>query len=138
MVIIACVEDRFGMAFNGRRVSSDVVLRERILKLTAGKRLWMDGYSWKSFAETPGAESAGIVVDEAFLEKAGKGEFCLIERAKPEEYRDLAEGVILFRWNRRYPADLYFDEGVLSRFRLERTEEFAGNSHETITMEVYG
>lgn len=42
MILIACVDDRAGIAFNHRRQSSDSVVRDRILELTAGSRLWMN------------------------------------------------------------------------------------------------
>jgi len=45
------------------------------------------------------------------------------------------EGLILYRWNRTYPADLYFTLS-LEGWTLERREEFAGSSHEKITKEV--
>ena len=49
MILIACVDDRGGIAFNHRRQSSDSVVRNRILELTAGSRLWMNEYSAKQF-----------------------------------------------------------------------------------------
>ena len=46
------------------------------------------------------------------------------------------EELILFRWNRVYPADLHCTLD-LSVWKLTETEEFAGNSHEKITQERY-
>ena len=37
MILIACVDDKFGMLFNRRRQSQDRMLRERVLRLTDGK-----------------------------------------------------------------------------------------------------
>lgn len=44
----------------------------------------------------------------------------------------------LFRWDRTYPADRYFDLQLGSgQWHLVGTSEFAGHSHDLITMEVY-
>lgn len=44
----------------------------------------------------------------------------------------------LFRWNRVYPADQYFDRSLLTcGWTLRETEEFPGFSHAKITKEVY-
>ena len=45
-----------------------------------------------------------------------------------KEYEDRIEELILFRWNKIYPADLYFDLD-LSAWHLEETEEFEGSTH---------
>ena len=48
------------------------------------------------------------------------------------------EKLIIFKWNRTYPADRYFDlklyEGT---WHLALSSDFAGYSHERITMEVF-
>ena len=43
----------------------------------------------------------------------------------------------MFRWNRDYPADTYFDLSLESGWTRTETSEFAGSSHETITKEIY-
>ena len=52
MILIVCVDDHNGMMFNHRRQSQDRVLRADILELTDGKKLWMNAYSRKQFAES--------------------------------------------------------------------------------------
>ena len=90
MKIIVCVDNQNGMMFNHRRQSQDRVLRKRILELTGGKKLWMNAYSQKQFLQVNGnmpkeqeqsgqlGQSGQIQADEAFLEKAGPGEFFVI------------------------------------------------------------
>ena len=39
-------------------------------------------------------------------------------------YREQLEEITLFRWNRRYPADLYFDPALLDGFSLPRRRSF--------------
>ena len=45
------------------------------------------------------------------------------------------EKIVLFRWNRHYPADVHFQ--FPGKWHLVQTEDFPGSSHEKITMEVY-
>ena len=47
------------------------------------------------------------------------------------------EGVIIYRWNRKYPSDFNFPIGFLENMRLVSTENFVGNSHPEITEEIY-
>ena len=132
MILIACVDDAMGMAFNRRRQSKDKALRGRILEKTGGRPLWMSPYSAKQFEEG----GANICPDEGFLTRAGEGEFAFTELEAPGIYADRIEGVILYRWNRAYPADLVFDLR-LEGYTLTETAEFSGHSHETITEERY-
>lgn len=77
-----------------------------------------------------------ITVDEDFLEKAGSGEVCFVEDQPLAPAADRVEAVVLYRWNRAYPADVRFDFD-LTDFRLEERTEFPGASHEKITRELY-
>lgn len=101
--------------------------------LTRGKKLWMNAYSAKQF-ETECAEN--VVVDEDFLHNASNGDYCFVETEDIMEHLQSIEGIILYRWNRRYPSDfkLALD---LSDWTLESIFEFAGSSHEKITEEIY-
>lgn len=131
MIPVLCIDDRGGLMFNRRRLSQDRALRADLLREAGGRRLWMSAYSRRQFED--GAE---ITVDEDFLQKAGAGELCFVEGAALLPYLERMEGLILYRWNRRYPADVYLDL-KLSAFRLCASEEFPGHSHEKITKEVY-
>lgn len=135
MIIIACIEDRYGMMFNHRRVSQDRALRERILERTKGAVLRMNAYSAKMFAET--AEKQ-IYVSENFMEEAGPGEYCFLEDRSVLAYENKIERIVLFKWNRTYPSDLKFDIPLTEHgWRLTKTEDFPGFSHEKITEEIY-
>ena len=73
-----------------------------------------------------------------FLDKARPGDFCFIENVAPSAYEDKIEKIILYRWNRNYPGDLYFDIPLEEHgWKLIETDDFAGRSHEKITKEVY-
>ncbi len=130
MIVIAAVDERGGMMFNKRRVSRDRVMIERISALCG--KVWMNEYSAGLFS----ADNA--VIDENFLEKAGEGEYCFVENVSLNKYVGRIEKVLLFNWNRKYPADSYFDIDLDSpEWEIVETSEFAGSSHEKITMEVY-
>ena len=69
----------------------------------------------------------------------GKGT-CWLEDTVGELRPDAADRLILFRWNRTYPADMLFDQKAFfsgGNWELVSQEEFPGKSHEKITMEVY-
>lgn len=132
MILMVCVDDNLGMAFNHRRQSQDRVLRRKMLERAAGTPLWMSPYSARQFA--PLAEN--IRVAEDFWARAGAGEYCLTELQPPGAWLDRLEGVVLYRWNRRYPSDVKFDL-PLEGFTLRARQDFAGYSHPQITEEVY-
>lgn len=133
MIVVVCVDEKNGVMFHRRRQSQDRILRENLLKECGEKKLYMNGYSGSLFKD-----SVGIVVSENFLGEAGEGEFCFVEDAEVGDYLQRIEAVILYKWNRRYPADVYFTLDLLNeKWMLERTEEFKGSSHERITKEVY-
>lgn len=132
MILIACVDDNMGMAFNCRRQSKDNALCARILEKTAHSKLWMSPYSARQFVQCRNE----ICVDEGFMCKASAWEFAFTELETPGKYADRVEEILLYRWNRSYPGDLQFDL-PLERYRLVETTEFSGHSHEEITEEWY-
>lgn len=129
MQVIITVENRNGMLFNHRRVSRDQKVSERILAYCKEKKLWMNAYSVKLFENNP-----QICVSETFLEQ--KDAICFVEDQDVTPYLPEIDTIILFHWNRDYPADLFFTVD-LSEWNRIHQEEFAGKSHDKITMEVY-
>ena len=129
MQVIITVENRNGMLFNHRRVSRDQKISERILAYCKEKRLWMNAYSAKLFENNP-----QIRVSETFLEQ--KDAICFVEDQDVTPYLPEIDTIILFHWNRDYPADFFFTVD-LSEWNRIHQEEYAGKSHEKITMEVY-
>lgn len=133
MTLIVCVDDNMGMLFNHRRQSKDVVVRERILKHAEGKHLWMNHYSAKQFDP-----EALINADESFMNEAAPEDVCFAEDCSVAHYEQWIDRIILYKWNRSYPADLHFDIPLVAHgWHLVSTEDFVGNSHEKITEEVY-
>lgn len=135
MHIIVCLDEKGGMLFNHRRQSQDLVVRQHILTLSEGNKLWMNSYSASQF---DGAEGAELTVDDDFLQKAQAGAYCFVEDAALLPYEEQIESIVVYQWNRTYPADMRFDIPLAGHgWKCIETEDFTGNSHERITMEVY-
>ena len=134
MKIIVCLDDKNGMMFNGRRQSKDRVLVEKIIEMTRDDILWLHPYSMQLFDE----RTENLRVDEKFLELAKKGEYCFVEAQDVKSYADSIEEIIIFRWNRVYPADSHFPVEMLDNFKIKGdSTTFSGKSHEIISVEVY-
>lgn len=130
MKVIVCVDGNFGMLFNKRRQSRDKVLLEDVFKTT--EKVWIHSFSEKLFVDY----GDRIIVDDAFLEKAGEKDVCFVENQRLAAYCEKINQLIVYKWNRKYPADFYLDLN-LGEWNLEETVEFAGKSHEKITREIY-
>ena len=138
MIVLAAVDDNNGMMFNKRRQSQDRILRDYIFNLTRDSRLWMNDYTGKQFNNNNDNQDARIKIDHDFMEKAKPGEYCWIENISVKAFENKIEKVILFKWNRKYPGDFFFDLDLLNPvWKLSESEDFPGNSHEKITKEVY-
>ena len=120
------------MLFNHRRLSRDRRVCEKILDYSNEKELWMNAYSRKLFTDLTDINS--IQVDEEFLDKSQS--ICFVENQDITPYLPKIDTLVLFQWNRDYPADFFFTVD-LSQWNLISTEDFEGTSHEKITMEVY-
>ena len=127
MTVYVCLDDRNGMLFNKRRQSRDIKVLEDIRK--SADVLTIDPFSEKLIqeAEIPYALAPEEIPEDAHFFAEARDLSGLLPRASK---------LVIYRWNRHYPADVRF-EGDLSGFRLESREEFPGKSHEIITKEVY-
>lgn len=123
MMVIVCLDDNLGMAFGGRRQSRDKAVCEDIVKLTEGRAIAMHERSKTLF----NGFDANISDD---------GDIHFVEFKAPNAILENANKLVIYRWNRRYPADLRFDT-PLDGWQLVETVEFPGNSHKKITKEVY-
>ena len=95
-----------------------------------GRELWMNSYSHGQFQNDEG----NFVVDEAFIRKAGQCEYCFVETNDLSEVE--IEKLILYRWDKIYPADMNLKVNM-EEWTLVEQFEFEGYSHEKITKEVY-
>ena len=134
MKLVICVDDRGGMVFNKRRVSRDGVMVSNLAEYIGDATLFLEPYSEELFKE----ESLNVILSENPLKFAEKGDFVFIERQSPAPYAEVAEEIIIYKWNRRYPFDMAMDfSPVELGFNLSDVFEFKGRAHEKITREVY-
>jgi hypothetical protein len=144
MILISFVENSMGMMFNDRRCSSDRTALNRILSMCSGKKLWLSPYSMELFKSAAEADRSAeamsdrveFCVDDRPYEKAGSGEFCLVESEGPSKFEDRIEQIYLYSWNRDYPHDVSFDAD-LDKWTLLRSIDFKGNSHDRITEKIF-
>ena len=132
--VIVCVDDRDGMMFNERRQSRDSAVAADIISLCGNHKLFMNDFSAKMFSKYGFSDA---VVSEDFLKKAEPGDCCFVENCSLKPVLEKLEQVVIYRWNRSYPADLYFERELIEGWKLKEIKEFEGSSHEKITREIY-
>lgn len=126
MKLIVCLDDKNGMMFNKRRQSRDRVLIENVLELCKGEKLYTNEYSSKLFPE----KSVEVIEEFSKIEDG----YCFAENFTVNE--ENIEEIIVYKWNRLYPADTYFNID-LAGWNLTETADFEGSSHEKITREIH-
>lgn len=134
MTVIFCIDDKGGMLFNKRRQSRDRVVTADMLELAReeGKILSVSPFSEKLFAEA-GAE---VRVLGDIVSEAKRTDICFVEDIAPTAFGKKVSRLVVYKWNRAYPADFYADTD-LSQWKLTSSEELSGYSHEKITKEIY-
>lgn len=125
--------------FNHRRVSRDAVVTDRILKIAAEHGpLNITPYTLRLLPQGDIPSCVVHICDHPAAEKEGT---CWLEDTVGELQSDtVIDRLVLFHWNRTYPADTLFDRAEFfsdGKWMLERQEGFPGKSHDKITMEVY-
>lgn len=135
MKIIVCVDDNNGIMFNKRRQSRDSVLIQDIIENLNGSNLLIAPYSEKLFEDS---DIDTFFISDLILDEAEPDDFCFIENKVLGKYASKINELIIYRWNRKYPADTYLDVDPISLgMELIETTEFVGSSHEKITKELY-
>ena len=135
MHLIICLDDRNGMSFNRRRQSRDRAVTADIVRTSAGRMLWMSPASAALFEDDP---PCSLRTAEDFLDRAAKDDCCFVEDRDVRPYLPQIGEIILYRWNRVYPADRYWDiDLTVGDWTLRETTDFPGFSHAKITKEVY-
>ena len=132
MILITCVDDKNGMMFNSRRQSRDKIIIQNICELAENEKIWITEYS-KSLFEP---ERENIVISNQDFFEAELDEYCFVENIAPSKIENDITKIVLYCWNKEYPADLYFDL-ELEDWILESEIEFEGSSHEKITRKIF-
>lgn len=125
MILITCIDNRKGIMFNKRRVSKDTLLIERLKGITKENKIYVSEYSKPLFD--------GFNNLVLSIENLTNNDFYFLE---DEDYNGNIDKIIIYKWNRDYPADKYFDID-LSSYELISTQDFQGSSHDLITEEIY-
>ena len=131
MKVFICIDVDGGFAFNKRRQSRDKIVIGDIVSSVGDSVLFISDYSKKLFD----GFDINLTCTDNYLNEAADDDFCFIEREYPPISEKITE-LTIYRWNREYPADTYFNID-LGEFSLIEVSEFEGNSHEKITKEVY-
>lgn len=131
MKLIVCTDLNNGILFNNRRQSRDKLLIEHIYNLVGENKLWITEFSKNLFEE---GKYNLFEIDN--IENIKEDDFVFIENYSPKILEEKLNEIILFNWNRNYPADLYFDIS-LDSWKLESEIEIEGSSHEKITQKIY-
>ncbi|MGM9992962.1 MAG: ribonuclease Z [Candidatus Bruticola sp.] len=135
MILVAALDNQNGLMFNNRRQSQDRLMRERLISKLSGKKLFLNAYSAEQFASQAAPEQLSI--SKNFLSEASSGDYCFLENVSAAAYKDKIERIIIYRWNRTYPADFYFDLNLLQEWQKISSADFVGSSHEKITEEIF-
>lgn len=124
--LVICLDDNHGMMFNNRRQSRDACVVAKIQEMASTSTLYRDNYSKTLFPD-----------GQAIMNYNNDG-FYFIENPDllSNDAENIFDQIIIFRWNREYPADKILMLN-LKCYNMETSVDFAGKSHEKITMEVY-
>ena len=129
--LILCLDERLGMAFNHRRQSRDALLLKDLKAELGGAPLHLLPYSLPLFEELDVDCRVLDSLDTSLAQDA----YLFLETTDPKPLEEQIDELILYRWNRHYPADLYCKLD-LTAFTLINTKELVGSSHEKITKEI--
>ena len=134
MVLAVCLDDKFGMSFLGRRQSRDREVSSLMLSRLGNGRLWLETPSAELFDK----EDPRIKTVNMLPESCSDEDVLFCEKLSLMESLTRFSEVWIFRWNCVYPADVYFPiDEVREHFIMSESMDYAGFSHERITLEVY-
>lgn len=125
--IALCVDKDNGRLFYNQRTSCDREVQRRLLDMT--DKLYVDSYTARQFSSGYHDEKLCVVDSPASISDG----LAFIEK---EDIPDDADRIIIFNWNRKYPADKWLDFSF-SGWRKTKKEDFEGYSHPKVTMNVW-
>ncbi len=128
MKVIICLDDNNGMLFNNRRQSRDSAVLEDVFASLGEEKLNIFQFSQRLFDSFADKVSVCTTLAE-------QGTY-FVENIDLDSYECSIEEIVVYRWNRVYPADFYC-EIDLGAFNIVSEVELQGSSHEKITKIVY-
>ena len=134
MRVVVCISDGGGMLFNKRRQSRDVKLIENLSELLEDGLIYTNDFSAPLFE---GSALSVLSVSNP-LDSATSGDTVFAENLSLKDKEDKISSLVIYKWNRKYPADRYLDVSPEKLgMRLAETLDFVVKSHEKITREIW-
>ena len=133
ITVAVTVDNKMGVAFNKRRQSRDKKLIEDLC-LSTENEISISSYSLPLFEEW----TSRVKVYGSPLAECADGGVCFVEISAIGKHVDEISELIVYRWNKVYPSDKKLD--IIPEecgFIKVSTSDFAGNSHDVITKEIY-
>lgn len=132
MKTIVCIDDKFGISFDGKRQSRDRMLIENLMEFTGDSRLIITPESAPLF------DVFKVEINDAPFDVAQADDFVFCEAGGLLAHLDRINEVVIYKWNRTYPRDVLLDLLPWEHgFKLIECVDFVGSSHKKITREVY-
>ena len=131
MKLIVCLDDKNGMMFNDRRQSRDRLLIENLEQYVGGETLYLMPYSEPLFINR---QISYRVTEDPIAD--ARDAYYFVETVDPVLYKEMITEIVIYRWNRHYPSDLWFTLDI-DDYHLTESMDFVGSSHEKITREVW-
>ena len=134
MTVFLCIDDRGGMLFNKRRQSRDSCVIADMAESVGDGVLYISDFSEGLFSES---EISVISVPDPLISVGDNG-FAFVENLHIADFIQKIDSLIIYRWNKKYPYDFSLDvvPGECG-FKLFKSYDFKGSSHDKITKEVY-
>ncbi len=148
MKLILCTDERLGYSFNHRRQSSDLEMRRDMVRRlgSAADNIYVNIYTERSllrdgfFSEEEAIRrrKAPAKSGRKFLEKAIRNDgWAFVENVDLKGCWHSIDEILLYIWDKRYPAEYELPAGMLESFIMVGQTQFSGHSHEVIRLEHY-
>ena len=133
MTVFIALDNHDGMLLNNRRQSRDSVMLQKMFEMIGDSKLFVHSFSQKLLSKD---YRDRIIVRDDFLDAEQADVKCFVENQHLFEHINEIDTIYVFRWNRDYLSDFKLDID-LSVWNVKVVEEFAGSSHDCITLEQY-
>ena len=133
---IVCIEDRYGISFNKRLIGRDKFVDEYLEEKLTKSKVFAD-QNYINYVKNCRIKN---IKDQRISDLVNSKEEITIFCSSKEslEYLENADEIVIFYWNRRYPADLYLDYDIVANDYClsERVEDIEGSTH-ILTKEIW-
>ncbi len=132
MTAVICIDNYAGIGYNKRRQTRDAGIIRDAVSMCKGGRIVITPTSEKLFAGIP------HICAENPLSVMGKDDLYYAEFDVFEDVFDKADTVVIYSWNRAYPADVYFQYDPEEHGMTAESETLInGTSHDDVIKRVF-